>query len=75
MDKVIIHNIAHIDDMIIKLELSKMRRWLLIKLNQKLIKISKMVRKEINKDSLNDLSYEMDMLSILPLKKRKRKSL
>ena len=74
MDKVIIHNIAHIDDMIIKLELSKMRRWLLIKLNQKLIKISKMVRKEINKDSLNDINYEMDKLSLSTQKKRKRKS-
>ena len=73
MDKVIIHNIAHIDDMIIKLELSKMRRWLLIKLNKKLIKISKMVRNEISKDPLNDINYEMNSLSISNPKKRKRK--
>ena len=74
MDKVIIHNIAHIDYIIIKLELSKMKRWLLIKLNHKLVKISKMVRNEISKDFLHNLNYEMDTLSLSTNKKRKRKS-
>ena len=73
MDKVIIHNIAHLDDILIKLELTKMRRWLLLKLNQKLIKISKMVRNELSKDPLNDINYEMNSLSISNPKKRKRK--
>ena len=73
MDKVIIHNIAHIDDILIKLELTKMRRWLLIKLNHKLIKISNMVRNELSKDPLNDINYEMNSLSISHPKKRKRK--
>ena len=41
---------------------------------EKLIKISKMVRKEINKDSLNDINYKMDKLSLSTQKKRKRKS-
>ena len=74
MDEVILYNIAHLDDIIVKLGLSKMKKWLLIKLNKKLIKLSRMVRKEINKDKdkeINDLAKELDTIMVLK-KKRKR---
>ena len=74
MDEVILYNIAHLDDIIVKLGLSKMKKWLLIKLNKKLIKLSRMVRKEINKDKdkeINDLAQELDKIMVLK-KKRKR---
>ena len=74
MDEVILYNIAHLDDIIVKLGLSKMKKWLLIKLNKKLIKLSRMVRKEINKDKdkeINDLAQELDTIMVLK-KKRKR---
>ena len=75
MDEVILYNIAHLDDIIVKIGLSKMSKWLLIKLNKKLIKLSKMVRKEINKSKeinkdIDDLSDEFESLII---RKKKRK--
>ena len=76
MDEVILYNIAHLDDLIVKIGLSKMSKWLLQKLNKKLIRISKMVRKEINKSKeinkdIDDLSDEFESL-IIKKKKRKR---
>ena len=79
MDEVILYNIAHLDDIIVKLGLSKMSKWLLQKLNKKLIKISKMVRKEINKDKNTEINKDKEIDSLLDdfesltIRKKKRK--